>query len=366
MSEETIEDLVAENLKVRVVLKESANSDGEVEDITPMQRAKGDSQPPFKYRDTSLPQLEKEEYTYHYGRIVSAVALLMGLLIILTYVTYDATQMHKRNPDAVEALSLAVETAPSNTEEDGDAIASVEVASMPTESAVEAQSDAPMAPEVNPPSEAVISAEIEAEVAMNQQSATSDLRVADKLSVSSGDSSLQADVTSEETVSLDSAVKLEETVSLALPKNDQPDQSVHSFSVTAGNASTEDLQQSVVVDILSQDVVMSQMSAKISGRKPVGQLLRSIDLGDPPFQKVYIFSTISNRAGETIVYRWYLNDRLSAEVPVLVRRNDRWRSYSSKNINGQMTGDWRVEVVDSREAVLLKAHFRVNEWNKRQ
>ena len=76
--------------------------------------------------------------------------------------------------------------------------------------------------------------------------------------------------------------------------------------------------------------------------------------------KLYAFTRIVGAEGETRVYhKWYHGDELVADVPLTVRSGD-WRTWSSKTVLPEWTGDWRVVVVAEDGSVLGSVKFAVN------
>ncbi len=81
----------------------------------------------------------------------------------------------------------------------------------------------------------------------------------------------------------------------------------------------------------------------------------------PNVNQIYCFTEVLN-AGDptTITHRWYHGENMLAEVPLNVQ-GVRYRTWSSKQILPQATGEWRVEVVDEAGSSLGEVSFRVSE-----
>lgn len=76
--------------------------------------------------------------------------------------------------------------------------------------------------------------------------------------------------------------------------------------------------------------------------------------------RLYAFTRIIGAEGDTRVYhKWYHGDTLVADVPLTVRSGD-WRTWSTKNVQPDWTGDWRVVVVSEDGAVLGTVKFAIN------
>ena len=81
---------------------------------------------------------------------------------------------------------------------------------------------------------------------------------------------------------------------------------------------------------------------------------------DSSVGKLYAFTRIVGADGDTRVYhKWYHGDDLVADVPLSVRSGD-WRTWSSKTVLPEWTGDWRVVVVAEDGSVLGSVKFAVN------
>lgn len=76
-------------------------------------------------------------------------------------------------------------------------------------------------------------------------------------------------------------------------------------------------------------------------RMPVGPADR-FPAGTP---RVFCFTRIVGVQGETtITHNWYYQGSLKASVALPVRRDD-WRTWSSKSLLPEWTGEWMVEVL---------------------
>lgn len=73
-------------------------------------------------------------------------------------------------------------------------------------------------------------------------------------------------------------------------------------------------------------------------------------------KKLFFFTDVRNLSGTTITHRWFYKNKLMAEVPLTIE-GPRWRTWSSKNLWHTWLGQWRVEVVDEEENILLERTF---------
>jgi hypothetical protein len=79
----------------------------------------------------------------------------------------------------------------------------------------------------------------------------------------------------------------------------------------------------------------------------------------PGVGTLYAFSRIQGSEGETLViHKWFHGDQLRAEIKLPVRSKS-WRTYSSKIILPEWTGDWKVEVTAEDGTVLASIPFSI-------
>ena len=74
---------------------------------------------------------------------------------------------------------------------------------------------------------------------------------------------------------------------------------------------------------------------------------------------VYCWTRISGaQVGDQIDHVWYWNDDEMARIPLHIGSAN-WRTWSSKNIVPEWTGEWRVDVVAADGTVLDSVSFTV-------
>ena len=94
---------------------------------------------------------------------------------------------------------------------------------------------------------------------------------------------------------------------------------------------------------LAQEITVSQavVSKEIVDRMPLG----SGDVFPAGTERVYCFTRIDGAQGETeITHNWYFKGALKASVVLPVRTSE-WRTWSSKTLLPEWTGEWMVEVL---------------------
>jgi hypothetical protein len=130
-----------------------------------------------------------------------------------------------------------------------------------------------------------------------------------------------------------------------------------SSEAAAGSALRNPPVTAVATRIVSADVRRFLITDRVEAREPVGDIsdIRE-DRKVKGLVKVIAYSDVAGRAGEFLEYRWIRGDRLVAKVPVGVG-SDSWRSYTSKFLNKDMRGDWRVELRTRGGELLAETAF---------
>ena len=95
------------------------------------------------------------------------------------------------------------------------------------------------------------------------------------------------------------------------------------------------------------EVSRAQFTSVVLDREPIDELATL----SPGVEKVSFFTELRNMDGTTVTHRWTLNGSVMAEVSFNVRAS-RWRVYSNKTLLPEWRGDWVVDVVDDKGAVI--------------
>jgi hypothetical protein len=90
----------------------------------------------------------------------------------------------------------------------------------------------------------------------------------------------------------------------------------------------------------SGSVARASFTTAVQEREPVD----NINAISNDNTRIYYFSEIRGMAGHTVTHRWEHDGKVMAEVPFNIG-GDRWRAYSSKNLDPSWTGEWKVSVV---------------------
>lgn len=99
-------------------------------------------------------------------------------------------------------------------------------------------------------------------------------------------------------------------------------------------------------------VARASFTTAVQDREPVdqvGQLTNDNGV-------VYFFTEIRGLSGQTVTHRWEHGGEVKAEVNFTIG-GDRWRVWSSKNLQPDWLGEWKVSVVDAGGNVLSQESF---------
>jgi hypothetical protein len=107
---------------------------------------------------------------------------------------------------------------------------------------------------------------------------------------------------------------------------------------------------------LPENIARAQLTTGIEAREPIDRIESVVYTEGQQLKRLFYFTELRDLKGETIIHRWEHEGEVVAEVKFNVRGN-RWRVYSSKYLSPQMTGQWRVIVVNSKGESLVSADF---------
>jgi len=99
-------------------------------------------------------------------------------------------------------------------------------------------------------------------------------------------------------------------------------------------------------------VARAQFTNAIQDREPVDKVSKLLN----DKNRVYFFSEIKDAADQKITHRWEHDGKVMSETSFDVG-GDRWRVYSSKNLDPSWTGEWKVSVVDEAGSTLGAGTF---------
>ncbi|MGW8247557.1 MAG: DUF2914 domain-containing protein [Acidiferrobacterales bacterium] len=94
-------------------------------------------------------------------------------------------------------------------------------------------------------------------------------------------------------------------------------------------------------------IARSAFTTEIENREPVNAVTKL----DTDEHKIYYFTELKGMEGQQVTHRWEHNGKVMAEVPFQVG-GPRWRVYSSKRLENDWTGEWKVSVIDGNGSTL--------------
>ena len=101
-------------------------------------------------------------------------------------------------------------------------------------------------------------------------------------------------------------------------------------------------------------VARSVFTTEIADREPV-DTLQTIEALE---QKIYFFTELLDMQGQTATHRWEFNGEVMAEVAFEVR-GPRWRVWSSKNLQPEWVGEWKVSVINGANEIISEATLNI-------
>jgi hypothetical protein len=108
------------------------------------------------------------------------------------------------------------------------------------------------------------------------------------------------------------------------------------------------------------DLQVTEMAVttKIVKGNPIDSVRR---ISSSSVKALYCFTrlTAPEDTDTTIKQLWYLNDEMVAEYTLPVK-GARWRTYSRKQVEKGVSGEWRCDCQDSEGNLLKSVSFRMN------
>ncbi len=99
-------------------------------------------------------------------------------------------------------------------------------------------------------------------------------------------------------------------------------------------------------------IARSVFTTQIQDREPVDQVGQLTNDNN----RIYFFTEIQDMSGHTVTHRWERDGEVKAEVSFNVG-GDRWRVWSSKNLQSDWLGEWKVSVIDEGGNTLAQESF---------
>ena len=132
-------------------------------------------------------------------------------------------------------------------------------------------------------------------------------------------------------------------------------------AIATPSASPKALTESTTISdtsVLPAFLKRAQLSTKIVKREPVDSLNSPIQLTQLPENRLYFFTEIIGKSGQTLHHRWLYKNKVMVNIPTKVN-SSRWRFYSSKHINKDFLGEWLLEVVDDQDKRLYQKTVQI-------
>lgn len=99
-------------------------------------------------------------------------------------------------------------------------------------------------------------------------------------------------------------------------------------------------------------VARAHFTSAVSEREPVDQLERL----PAAAERVYFFTDLRDMPGQTAIHRWEYEGEVMAELAFEIG-GPRWRVWSSKRMEPQWSGRWRVRVVNPAGDLLAQGEL---------
>lgn len=115
----------------------------------------------------------------------------------------------------------------------------------------------------------------------------------------------------------------------------------------------------ISADALNPYVAKAQLTSAIENRKPVDELNANVIVENQQSIRVYLFTQLTQLNQQTVTHRWIYNGDVMADVELNVGSHN-WRTWSYKTVLRSQKGDWKVQVLDQNQNVLLEKFFSVS------
>lgn len=120
-----------------------------------------------------------------------------------------------------------------------------------------------------------------------------------------------------------------------------------------------------IIDLKAQSILKIERIAVSTGmenRQPVGES----DTFADSVGTLFCYTEIRGMGDSTTVsHVWYHGENRRADVKLNVR-GYRWRTWSTKVIQKDWTGDWRVDIVSADGKILKSKRFRIIDTNSNE
>ncbi|MCI0654494.1 MAG: DUF2914 domain-containing protein [Methylococcaceae bacterium] len=118
-----------------------------------------------------------------------------------------------------------------------------------------------------------------------------------------------------------------------------------------GAASPVEARVEAPVQAESKPIVRASFAWGIQNKEPTGAISSPAILQPGDSVTIYFFSAFEQLNGQTISHEWSHNGRVT-HIRNFQIRADRWRVFSSKHLNSERLGEWKVTIRNSDGKIL--------------
>ena len=111
-----------------------------------------------------------------------------------------------------------------------------------------------------------------------------------------------------------------------------------------------------VITIHSEDINRAIFTHTLKNKEPDSIIDDTVTLDEGGLSRVYFFTDIKDRTGDTFTHTWYRNGKKVVKVRTPIG-SDTWRCSSSKYLDKTMEGDWEVKVTDKKGELVASGSF---------
>jgi hypothetical protein len=111
-----------------------------------------------------------------------------------------------------------------------------------------------------------------------------------------------------------------------------------------------------VITIHTDDINLAVFTHTLKNKEPNSVINDTVTLDEGGLSRVYFFTDIKGRAGDTFTHTWYRNGKKIVKVRTPIG-SDTWRCSSSKYLDKNMAGDWEVKVTDKKGELVASGAF---------
>ena len=127
------------------------------------------------------------------------------------------------------------------------------------------------------------------------------------------------------------------------------------LSTASPSAGTHSLNPPVIT-IHSSNINRAIFTHTLKNKEPNNIINDIVTLDEGGLSRVYFFTDIKDRAGDTFTHTWYRNGKKVVKVRTPIG-SDTWRCSSSKYLDKTMEGDWEVKVTDKKGELVASGSF---------